>query len=209
MKRQPKTGQVDFTQTRERAGRLIEEGLAIDGDQSDQPVPTSWSDRASSVLLRIPPPLVYIAAFLVGVGVQRLLPVPAVPPELVGWNQAVGAVLLTFGFVLGPANALMFLLRGTTLNPLRAPARLFTGGAYRFSRNPMYIGLLLIYAGVALLHWQLWALLLIWIPFGVVDRVYVPFEEQRMLNEFGADYASYCGRVGRWLTIAGLACSAD
>ena len=201
MNKQQKAGQVDFAQTRERAGRLIEEGLAIDGDRNDPPPPASWSDRASSVLLRIPPPLVYIAAFLIGTGVQRLLPAPAAPPELVGWNEAAGAVLLTMGFVLGPANALMFLVRGTTLNPLRAPARLFTGGAYRFSRNPMYIGLLLIYAGVALLHWQLCALLLIWIPFVVVDRVYIPFEEQRMLNEFGADYASYCRRVGRWLTI--------
>jgi len=155
----------------------------------------------SSALLRIPPPVVYIAAFLVGVGVQRILPAPAVPSGLVGWNQAVGAALLAFGLVLGPANALMFLVRGTTLNPMRAPARLFTGGVYRFSRNPMYIGLLLIYAGVALLQWQLWALLLIGVPFWAVDRVYVPLEEQRMLSEFGADYAEYCSRVGRWLTI--------
>ncbi|RQP26010.1 methyltransferase family protein [Piscinibacter terrae] len=209
MDKQQVTGQVDFAQTRQRAGRLIEEGLAIGGNRNDQPIPASGGDGAGSVLLRIPPPLVYVAAFLLGFGLQRLLPAPAAPPGLVDWSQAVGAVLLTLGVVLGPANALMFLFRGTTLNPVRTPTRLFTGGVYRFSRNPMYIGLLLIYAGVALLHWQLYALLLIWIPFGVVDRVYIPFEEQRMLNEFGADYASYCGRVGRWLTIARPAGSAD
>lgn len=201
MDKQRKTSRVGFAQTRQRAGRLIEEGLAIDGNRNDQPIPASCSDGAGSVLLRIPPPLVYVATFLSGFGLQRILPAPAAPPGLVDWSQAIGAVLLTFGIVLGPANALMFLARGTTLNPVRTPTRLFTGGVYRFSRNPMYIGLLLIFAGVALLHWQLCALLLIWIPFVVVDRVYIPFEERRMLNEFGADYASYCRRVGRWLTI--------
>jgi protein-S-isoprenylcysteine O-methyltransferase Ste14 len=209
MDKQRETGHVGFAQTRQRAGPLIEEGLAIDGNRNDQSIAATGHDGAGSVLLRIPPPLIYIAAFLLGFGLQRLLPAPAAPPGLVDWSQAVGAVVLTFGVVLGPANALMFLVRGTTLNPVRTPTRLFTGGVYRFSRNPMYIGLLLIYAGVALLHWQLWALLLIWIPFGVVDRIYIPFEEQRMRNEFGADYASYCRRVRRWLTIARPARPAD
>jgi len=200
MDKQRETGHVDFAQTRQRAGRLVEEGLAIGGNRNDPSIPASFSNGAGSVLLRIPPPLVYVAPFLLGFGLQRLLPPLAAPPWLADWSQAAGAVLLAFGVVLGPANALMFLARGTTLNPVRTPARLFTGGVYRFTRNPMYIGLLLIYAGVALLHWQLCALLLIWIPFVVVNRVYIPFEEQRMLTEFGDDYASYCGRVGRWLS---------
>ena len=93
----------------------------------------------------------------------------------------------------------MFLFRGTTLNPAGSPKRLFTGGLYRISRNPMYLGLLLIYAGVALVQWQLWALLLMLVPFLVVDRIYIPAEEQRMSAVFGQPYERYCKRVRRWL----------
>lgn len=74
-----------------------------------------------------------------------------------------------------------------------------TGGVYRLSRNPMYLGLLLVYAGVALLQWQIWALVLIALPFAAVDRVYIPVEERRMMEAFGEAYIGYCGRVRRWL----------
>ena len=110
-----------------------------------------------------------------------------------------GASVLALGALLGPVNALMFLLRGTTLNPVGSPKRLFTGGVYRISRNPMYLGLLLIYAGIALLRWQLWPLLLIFIPFFVVDRIYIPAEEQKMFEAFGEPYVRYRERVGRWV----------
>ena len=65
----------------------------------------------------------------------------------------------------------------------------------------MYIGLLLVYAGLALLHAQGWALLLIAIPFVVVDRIYIPSEEQRLADTFGATYLAYCRRVRRWIGV--------
>lgn len=68
--------------------------------------------------------------------------------------QAIGAVMLALLILLGPANALMFVTRGTTLNAAHAPKRLFTGGIYRITRNPICIGLLLVYAGAALVHAQ-------------------------------------------------------
>src|SRR5690606_13469493 len=93
--------------------------------------------RVHGLLLRVPPPLVYVASFLIGVGVQRLLPPPPIGPGFEDGVRAAGALLLGVGVLFGPANALMFLLRGTTLNPARSPSRLFTGGVYRISRNPM------------------------------------------------------------------------
>lgn len=155
----------------------------------------------ASALLRIPPPLVYVAAFLLGVGLQRLVPVPLSPAVHGSTVRTAGAALLAFGILLGPINALMFLVRGTTLNPADAPRRLFTGGLYRLTRNPMYIGLLLVYTGVAALSAQPWALVLIAIPFVAVDRVYIPCEERRMAAAFGAEYLAYCRRVRRWLGV--------
>jgi len=150
-------------------------------------------------LLRIPPPLVYVAVFLVGVAIDAVLPTPPIPGELERSRELVGAAILALGVLLGPANALMFLFRGTTLNPVGSPKRLFTGGVYRVSRNPMYLGLLMIYVGVALVQWQLWAFLLVLIPFLVVDRIYIPAEEQRMSEAFGEPYERYSKRVRRWL----------
>lgn len=152
-----------------------------------------WRARTHGVLLRVPPPLVCVAAFLAGMGLQRLVPLPAP-----AWHEA-GAVLLALGILPGPANALMFLARGTTLDPARPPRRLFTGGLYRFTRNPMYIGLLLVHAGVALLQAQPWALLFVVLPWAVVNRIYIPCEEQRMAEAFGEPYLAYCRRVRRWL----------
>ena len=171
------------------------------GDSARPPTAAepSPSGRLRAVLLRTPPPVIYVAAFLLGIGIERLLPRGAPPSLLADAHRPVGAILLAIGIVLGPANALMFLIRGTTLNPAGSPRRLFTGGLYRFSRNPMYLGLLLVYAGVAVLNWQLWALLLVWLPFLAVDRVYIPREERQMLEIFGAQYEAYRQQVRRWL----------
>lgn len=161
--------------------------------------PRTSSPRWRAILLRIPPPLLFVAAFLVGMAVQRYLPLPLPGGGHEPVLEGAGAVLLALGIVLGPLNALMFLARRTTLDPAAAPRRFFTGGAYRISRNPMYIGVLLVYTGVALLNAQPWALLLITLPFAAVQRVYIPREEERMAQAFGADYEAYRRRVRRWV----------
>lgn len=150
------------------------------------------------MLLGVPPPLIFVASFLLGVGLQRFVPVPFAA-QLETILQGIGAVVLALGVLLGAVNALMFIVRGTTLNPRRAPSRLFTGGIYRLTRNPMYIGLSLVYAGLALLHAQAWAFLLIVVPMALVDRIYIPFEEQQLTASFGTAYLSYCRRVRRWM----------
>ena len=204
-------GTVCFAQTRERAGRFMEAGQAASQGQAiDAKADGCAQRRAARLLLRIPPPLVYVASFLLGLGLQRLLPWMPVAARHEPALQAAGALVLATGILLGPLNALMFLLRGTTLNPSRAPKQLFTGGVYRITRNPMYIGLTLVYVGVALLHAQAWSLLLVVVPLAVVDRVYIPCEERWMAQTFGAEYDAYCQRVRRWLGVkrAGGPCTA-
>ena len=193
--------QVHLTQTRERAGQLTGDGFVARG-RTDLHGRWAGQGRAATLVSRLPPPLIYVAAFLLGVGLQWLVPVPFAT-HLETALQGIGAVVLALGVVLGPLNALMFISRGTTLNPARAPSRLFTGGIYRLTRNPMYIGLSLVYAGLALLHAQAWALLLIIIPMTLVDRIYIPFEEQQLTDTFGTAYLSYCQRVRRWAGVKG------
>src|SRR5690348_13491620 len=110
--------------------------------------------QRSNPLVSIPPPLFYVLAFLLGLAPEKWLPTPTRPEA--PWDGALfflGVALIAMGFVLGPLNAIRFLLKKTTLIPTKQASVLFTSGVYRFSRNPMYIGLFLIYGGVAVVNW--------------------------------------------------------
>ncbi len=153
----------------------------------------------------IPPPLFYVAAFALGVLVER-----ATSLTYLGYAKggaiaqvlalAAGASLLV-GVVLGPLNAVRFLIRRTTLNPNKQASAFLTRGMYRVSRNPMYLGLFLIYIGIAILSGHTWPLATVAIPFLVLDRIVVPFEERQMEERYGSAYREYCSRVRRWLTL--------
>lgn len=151
-------------------------------------------------LLWVPPPLFYVLAFLLGLLPERWWPTPARPGH--PFDRVfffLGLALLAAGVVLGPFNALRFLFKRTTLIPTRHPEVFFTGGVYRLSRNPMYLGLFLVYLGVAIVSWKLWPCATLIIPFLLIDRIVIPHEERLMTERFGKDYVDYCSRVGRWL----------
>lgn len=88
--------------------------------------------------------------------------------------------------------------RGTPA-PIDAPKRLVVRGLYQWVRNPMYVGVLFVIAGMAVLHDD-WAIALygaaVWLAFHVFV---VYYEEPHLRRAFGAEYESYCSRVHRWL----------
>ena len=88
---------------------------------------------------------------------------------------------------------------GTTANPAGGTTALVSEGPYRFSRNPMYIGLALLTTGAALFFDSLWPLL--FLPFVVlVVRAHVVLPEERYLeSKFGQSYRDYKARVRRWI----------
>lgn len=148
----------------------------------------------------VPPPLVYVASFLAGLAVERLAPTGALFAALGGGARGVVAgALLVAGVVLGPLNAVRFLFRGTTLNPTKQATVLLATGMYAISRNPMYLGLFFVYAGIAVAMGVAWPLATMLVPFFILDRVVIPFEESQMRGRFGASYDEYCARVGRWV----------
>jgi protein-S-isoprenylcysteine O-methyltransferase Ste14 len=154
----------------------------------------------------IPPPLFYVAAFGLGLLIERWVPSPShflyaeggVIAKLV---TIAAAVTIAIGAVLGPFNAMRFLFRRTSLNPNKQATVFLTRGSYGLSRNPMYLGLFLIYSGIAILKGTGWPFATIVIPFLLLDRIVVPFEERQMAERFGSPYRDYCRRVGRWLTL--------
>jgi protein-S-isoprenylcysteine O-methyltransferase Ste14 len=151
------------------------------------------------LVMRIPPPLLFVATFFAGVGLQHLVPVPLGTGSLASIEHLAGIALIVSGAALALLAAGTFLLRRTTLIPFSSPSKLVIEGPFRFTRNPMYVSLVLVYLGVAGDLAQFWPLLLLPLPVLVIQRVVIPFEETRMRERFGEQYEQYCSRVKRWI----------
>ncbi|CAA9468084.1 MAG: hypothetical protein AVDCRST_MAG65-497 [uncultured Solirubrobacteraceae bacterium] len=144
----------------------------------------------------VPPPLIYAAGYLVGLGLQRALPLSQ-PPA--GAARPLGALLVAAGVALPAAGITLFGRRGTSVLPVRPTTALVTSGPYRLTRNPMYVGFGLIHAGVALRRRETWPLLLLAPVLLAVDRIVIRREEPYLEGVFGDEYRRYRRRVRRWL----------
>ena len=147
-----------------------------------------------------PPPFLYVAGFLIGLAFERWvvrlqLPSPDARPlfVIVGWLAA--ALGLTFmGWGL-----LTFFLARTSIIPVRPASRLVVSGPYRFSRNPMYVGLAALHLGLALLLDAAWPILLLPLVLVSVYLLVIRREERYLASAFVDEYRTYCRRVRRWL----------
>ncbi len=148
-------------------------------------------------MVKLPPPmwtLIYIAA---GAAISWAL----------GWPMLPGLPLTRLGFAvialgcIPPIWAFMLFWRaGTEVDPTSvANRKLVTAGPYRFTRNPMYLGLVVIALGIA--FWiGAWPMFLAPIAvFITLDRVHIPFEEAKMRRQFATEFDDYVGRVRRWV----------
>jgi protein-S-isoprenylcysteine O-methyltransferase Ste14 len=150
------------------------------------------------VLAKIPPPAQFALAFLIGVGLDWLMPWRPewMTAQIAHWG---GFALVVAGCSLAAAAAGRFVLRRTTLHPTGEPAHLVVTGAHAWSRNPMYLSLTVVYVGLTLALGRAWPLILVLLPWASMNWVVIPFEEARLRQTFGEDYAGYCRRVRRWI----------
>jgi len=121
-------------------------------------------------------------------------------PPPAGANRWIGGAILLIAHVLliGPVHAFIRDGRGTQA-PIAPPGFLVLGGLYTRVRNPMYLLYLVIVLGEAVLYRSL-ALAVYAVAFFALEHAYVVgVEEKQLERRFGAEYAAYCSRVGRWL----------
>lgn len=143
-----------------------------------------------------PPPLIYGAAFLAGLLLNRAAPAQPLPDALrpaLGWPLVGAAVLLAAWAARTMRRA------GTHIDPHKPVTALVTTGPFRFTRNPLYLSLTLLYLGLTALLNALWPLVLLpvvlaVIRFGVIDR-----EERYLERKFGDAYRRYRATVRRWI----------
>ena len=144
----------------------------------------------------VPPPLLYLAALLTGIALDCLWP-PALLPG--SWGYAAGAIFVAASFSIMPSVLMRFRRAGTPLDVRKPATALITDGPYRFSRNPIYVSMTLLYAGLAFLLGNGWVLILAVPVLLVMDLWVVRREERHLEAKFGEDYRRYKAAVRRWL----------
>ena len=146
------------------------------------------------------PPLLFLAALLLGLVLDRLLPVSFALPDagpVVHWIIA-GSLILAGLAVAG--SGIRSFTRAATPVPTNEPTRtLVTTGIHGWTRNPIYVGMFLLYGGIGAATRSPWALILA-LPLAVTMRYGVIAREEAYLERrFGDAYRDYKARVRRWL----------
>ena len=113
--------------------------------------------------------------------------------------RALGVILIAAGVWLNLAADRALKERGTTVKPFERSSARVTDGVFRFSRSPMYLGMVLILIGVALLLGALSPFLVAAGFAAIVETRFIPAEERMLAETFGEAWASYRDRTGRWI----------
>lgn len=151
---------------------------------------TNEKDTAGVVA---PPPLIYLSGLVIGLILNYLFPAAIffLPRQA---EMIVGIILVVLAGLIVLAAFRQFSRAKTNIEPWKPTTAIISSGVFRFSRNPVYLAMTLLYLGVALLLDMLWVLLLILpvlflISFGIILR-----EEIYLERKFGAEYLNYANQ---------------
>ncbi|WP_392542326.1 methyltransferase family protein [Oryzobacter telluris] len=148
------------------------------------------------VSFRVLPPVAVAGPLILG---WLLTFVRGDPVQLGPWHRPVGAAILVVFLVWHVRLLRMFFRNQTGLLPGESTETLLVTGPFRVSRNPIYLGLLFLYLGLALLAPSFWALVLLPVVVALLDWGAIRPEERFLHRRFGAEYDDYARRVRRWL----------
>jgi protein-S-isoprenylcysteine O-methyltransferase Ste14 len=160
--------------------------------------------EADSAQVRLPPPLLYVGTLLIGFGIDWLLArsgsAPAsglgLSPDFRLWA---GVALGVTGLAVLVSAAGLFRSVGTGLPPWTPTTEIVSGGIYRWTRNPMYVGMTLIFLALAIGLDSIGALLLLPVVMIVMQTQVIAREERYLESKFGEGYLQYKRRVRRWI----------
>lgn len=160
----------------------------------------STRDGTAGVIAR--PPVLYLGALALGLVLDHLVPLPF-PVVRPGWVHDVGAVvaglMLVAGVSMMVAGIRGFMRAATPVPTVRPTRVLVTTGIHGWSRNPIYVGMFLIYGAIALAVLSTWVLILL-VPLAALIRYGVVAREEAYLEgRFGDAFRDYRARVRRWL----------
>jgi protein-S-isoprenylcysteine O-methyltransferase Ste14 len=145
---------------------------------------------------KIVPPTWMLIAIIAMLILSFIFPIAWIVPPI--WNL-IGLVFLASGIGLNLVGDNAFKQARTTIKPFQESSTLVTNGVFQISRNPMYLGMILILTGIALLFRSLSPFVVI-LPFAIlIDRTYIRIEERMLAERFGAKWQEYKTKTRRWL----------
>jgi protein-S-isoprenylcysteine O-methyltransferase Ste14 len=147
-------------------------------------------------MTKVLPPVYFVAAIALIIAVHFLFPVAVFIPY--AW-RFVGLLPVAAGIALNIAADHRLKQFNTTVKPFERSNALVTEGVFRWSRNPMYLGMILIVAGIALLEGSVAPWVIVAVLAVVLDRVFIVREEKMLQETFSAAFERYRQRVRRWL----------
>jgi protein-S-isoprenylcysteine O-methyltransferase Ste14 len=159
------------------------------------------NDTAATAQVIIRPPLAWALAVIAGLALDWLVPLPFLPADLaagwpIGW---LGALVFALGLALAIWAIVTMTRAGSNVPTNRPTTTIVEGGPYRFTRNPIYLGMFGGLIGLAIAFDNLWLLTML-VPFALVIRYGVVAREEAYLErKFGDLYRGYRLRVRRWL----------
>jgi protein-S-isoprenylcysteine O-methyltransferase Ste14 len=154
------------------------------------------ADEQDNPGIWIPPPLTYLLTLLLEFVLDRRLHVPFLPhrvARIMGWPLVGGGMALATWFIRTMRAA------DTTLDVNKPVSRLVQDGPFRYSRNPGYLSLAMLYAEIAVLRNALWTILLLPLLLVMTQRELIEREERYLERAFGEEYLAYKRRVRRWV----------
>ena len=145
---------------------------------------------------RMYPPMYVGLSVLLMLGLHHFLP----GRQIIDWpSRYWGLVPVVLGLWVVLSVRIMFIRAGTTIKPFQESSKLVVNGPFRFSRNPIYLGMTVALFGFAMVLGSLTPFLVPPMFFLVINRYFVPVEEAMLAAAFGSQFDEYRGRVRRWL----------
>ena len=142
------------------------------------------------------PPFIYLGFLVLGLGLDWLWPYPLLPEML---RYILGGALIGLGLALMLASIRRFRAAGTNFDTQKPATAILTEGPYQISRNPIYIGLTAVYAGIGIAADAPWVWLLLLPTLAVMHYGVILREERYLEGKFGREYLDYKSSVRRWL----------
>ena len=154
------------------------------------------NDEPDNPGIKVPPPLIYLLPLLLGLMLDRKAHLPFLPSGVV---RIVGWPLIGCGALIGVWWRKTMRDADAPVRTDRPVPRLTTAGPFDYSRNPAYLSLAMIYAGITALRNSLWAIIFLPLVLIVIQREVIGREERYLERTFGEEYLAYKARVRRWV----------
>jgi protein-S-isoprenylcysteine O-methyltransferase Ste14 len=153
-------------------------------------------DTVDHADVRIPPPLIYVAGFVLGLLLERVFPVLVLPKTA---SRVAAVVCVALWAILSVWSIGLFHRARTSFFPIKPTTAFVACGPYQFTRNPMYLGFVCLYLGLALWFGLFWTLILLPSVIAVIQRYVIVREEKYLERKFGDEYLRYKAGVRRWI----------